>query len=102
MRKDSAKADVKGNLGFQGDDDLPGGIYMVVLPGKKYFEMIVDKEQNFSLESNRDDLVANMKVKGSKDNEVFYEYLRWISEAGIRMVEIKKKIDANTKSTYAW
>lgn len=93
--KDSAKADSKGNLVFKGDEDLAGGIYMVVLPGKKYFEMIVDKEQHFALESNRDDLVANMKVKGSKDNEVFYEYLRWISERGKQMEELKKELESN-------
>jgi hypothetical protein len=80
--KDSAKADTKGNLVFKGDEELPGGIYMVVLPGKKYFEMIVDKEQYFNLETDNADLVANMKVKGSKDNEVFYDYLRWITERG--------------------
>jgi thiol-disulfide isomerase/thioredoxin len=96
--KDSAKADTKGNLVFKGDEELPGGIYMVVLPGKKYFEMIVDKEQYFNLETDNADLVANMKVKGSKDNEVFYDYLRWISERGKRMEELKKELDANKEN----
>jgi thiol-disulfide isomerase/thioredoxin len=96
--KDSAKADTKGNLLFKGDEDLPGGIYMVVLPGKKYFEMIVDKEQYFNLETDNADLVANMKVKGSKDNEVFYDYLRWISERGKRMEELKKELDSNKEN----
>jgi hypothetical protein len=83
---------------FKGQEDLPGGIYMIVLPGKKYFEMIVDKEQRFSLESDEADLVANMKVKGSKDNEIFYDYLRWISERGKRMEELKKELDANKEN----
>jgi thiol-disulfide isomerase/thioredoxin len=96
--KDSAKADTKGNLVFKGDEDLPGGIYMVVLPGKKYFEMIVDKEQYFNLETDNADLVANMKAKGSKDNEVFYDYLRWISERGKRMEELKKELDSNKEN----
>jgi thiol-disulfide isomerase/thioredoxin len=68
---------------------------MVVLPGKKYFEMIVDKEQRFSLESDAADLVVNMKVKGSKDNEIFYDYLRWISIRGKQAEELKKELDAN-------
>ncbi len=93
--KDSAKADAKGNLIFKGQEDLPGGIYMIVLPGKKYFEMIVDKEQHFSLESDASDLVTNMKVKGSKDNEIFYDYLRWISIRGKQVEELKKELDAN-------
>lgn len=93
--KDSAKADAKGNLIFKGPEDLPGGIYMVVLPGKKYFEMIVDKEQRFSLESDVADLVANMKVKGSKDNEIFYDYLRWITIRGKQVEELKKELEVN-------
>jgi thiol-disulfide isomerase/thioredoxin len=72
--KDSAKADTKGNLIFKGPEDLPGGIYMVVLPGKKYFDM---------------------KVKGSKDNEIFYDYLRWISIRGKQAEELKKELEAN-------
>lgn len=92
--KDSARADAKGNLIFKGEETLPGGIYMIVIPGKKYFEMIVDKEQNFSVETDTEDLINAMKVKGSKDNEVFYEYLKWISNRGKSMESLKKEMDA--------
>ncbi len=93
--KDSARADSKGALVFKGDGELPAGIYMVVLPaGKKYFEMIVDKEQKFSLTTDRADLIENMVVKGSKDNEIFYTYLRWINIRGKRVEELKKELEA--------
>ena len=79
--QDTARVDSKGNFVFIGNRKLPGGIYMVVLPNKKYFEvMIVDKEQNFSIETDTADLVKNLKVKGSNENKIFYEYLHFIGQ----------------------
>ena len=72
--RDTAKVDANGNLVFSGKTKLPGGIYLVVLPSKKYFEVILDKEQNFSMETDTIDLVNKMKVKGSDDNILFYKY----------------------------
>lgn len=92
--RDSAKADANGHLTFKGDEALPGGIYLAVVPSRKYFEMIVDKEQKFSMETDTSDFIANMKVKGSKDNESFYEYLNWISVRGKQMDQLRKDIDA--------
>jgi thiol-disulfide isomerase/thioredoxin len=93
--KDSARADAKGNLIFKGEESLPGGIYMIVIPGKKYFEIIVDKEQAFSVDTDAEDLINAMKVKGSNDNEIFYEYLKWISLRGKTMESLKKEMDAS-------
>jgi peroxiredoxin len=76
---DSAKADANGNVVFKGDKKLPGGIYLIVLPGKKYFEVIIDKEQSFSLETKMDDFVSNMSIKGSAENDLFYNYLKFIA-----------------------
>lgn len=77
--KDSSKADATGNVIFKGEEKLPGGIYMIVLPGKKYFEVIIDKEQNFSVETDTVDYVKNMKIKGSDENLLFYNYLQFIN-----------------------
>ena len=77
--QDSAKADASGTLLFKGKEKLPGGIYLFVLPSKKYFELIIDKEQNFSAETDTIDMVKNMQVKGSQDNQFFYDYLRFVS-----------------------
>lgn len=78
--RDSAYADKSGNIIFKSDSALKGGIYMVVLPGKKYFEIIVDKEQHFTISTTSDDYVKNMKITGSNDNRLFYEYLNFIGD----------------------
>ena len=78
--KDSVHADASGNMVFKGAESLPGGIYMIVLPGKKYFELIVDKEQKFQAETDEGEYVQNMKIKGSNDNTLFYDYLKFINQ----------------------
>ena len=92
--KDSAMADVSGKSVFKGEEALPGGVYIAVLPSRKYFEMIVDKEQNFSMETDTTDLIGSMKIKGSKDNELFYQYLNWISLKGKQVEQLKKEMEA--------
>jgi peroxiredoxin len=83
--RDSAYADASGNVVFEGDTALKGGIYMVVLPGKKYFEVIIDREQHFSVSTVDGDYTANMKITGSNDNQLFYGYLKFI---GVKSKEI--------------
>jgi peroxiredoxin len=77
--KDTARIDSKGNCVFQGDEELSGGIYFIVLPSKKYFEIIINKEPFFSVESDTIDFADHMKIKGSEENQLFYEYLRYIN-----------------------
>lgn len=77
--QDTAKADGQGKFSFSGKELPGGGIYLVVLPGKKYFEFIF-VEPSFSLETDTADYVKNMKVKGSEENKLFFEYLKFISQ----------------------
>ena len=76
--KDSTYADASGRFTFKAKEALPGGIYLVVLPGKRYFEVILDKNQKLSMETDNANLVENMKVTGSDENKAFYDYLRFI------------------------
>ena len=92
--KDSAKADANGSFVFKGSETLPGGIYLAVVPGKRYFEFILDKEQKFSLKTDTTDFISFMKVEGSKDNEMFYDYLKWITERGKEMERLQKEFES--------
>ena len=64
---------------IKGDEPIPGGIYMFVLPGKHgYFEFVVD-EQEFTLKTDTAHLVKNMEVKGSEENDVFFDYIMFLN-----------------------
>lgn len=85
--RDTAQLDGNGAAKFITNDTIGGGIYFIVLPGKQYFEILLDRERKFSVECDTGNVVQTVKVKGSKDNEVFIEYQQYISKKG-------KEIDA--------
>ena len=77
---DTTRIDKSGYFIFEGKEKLPGGIYIVVLPNKVYLEILIDKEQHFSLETDTAHLVADLKFKNSEDNNVFYSYRTFIDK----------------------
>lgn len=79
--KDSTRVDESGKFVFNGDEALDQGIYIVVLPpDNKYFEVIVDADQHFSMTSKYDTPVKSMKVSGNEENARFYKYLQFLND----------------------
>ena len=78
--QDTVRIDTQGRFSFKGDERLDPGMYMIVLPGQKYFEIIVDRNQHFNVETEMDNFINTMKFENSPDNEVFYNYMRFISK----------------------
>ena len=89
--KDTARYDSKGWAVFRGKEALDPGIYIAVMESRKYFEFMVDKEQIFTLETDTTDLVMNMKVKGSNDNLMFYEYLKLLNQKSKEREALEKQ-----------
>ncbi len=78
--QDTVLIDHEGNFSFSGEEALDRGMYMIVLPGQIYFEILVDNNQHFSIETQKDEFVNNMKFTNSPDNKAFYEYMRFIRQ----------------------
>ena len=102
--KDTAIINSKKMFTFSGKETLPGGVYLIITQDKKYFEIIIDKEQNFSIESQYDDFYNNVKIKGSPDNEV---YCRFVNTNRIKYEEYspyQKKMETlkDNKDTVEW
>jgi thiol-disulfide isomerase/thioredoxin len=75
---------------------LPGGIYLIVMPSKTYFEILVNKTgQRFTVETDTLDFIGKMKVKGSPDNELFSEYQKFIRGKTNESANVKARMDAN-------
>ncbi len=92
--KDTVRVDKEGNFVFKGKEKLPGGIYLIVPPSKKYFEILIDKEQNFSFETDTSSkMVERMEIKGSEDNILFYKYINFISEQGNKAEPMRKRME---------
>ncbi|MBL0052925.1 MAG: hypothetical protein IPP29_16130 [Bacteroidetes bacterium] len=77
---DSAMIDANGKVKFERDEPLAGGMYLLVFPDKRYFEMMIDKEQFFSVEADTTLNPENIHFKNSVDNQQFYDYLTYIGK----------------------
>lgn len=93
---DTIKLDAKGEGVFTGDSLLHQGIYLVVLPSKNYFEIIVGADQEFSVEANKDDLQKSIKIKGSKENLAFLQYQNYMISMNEKSQAIQQRIKTNS------
>ena len=75
---DTSKVEADGIIHFRGTDLLTDGIYFVYSPSV-YFELIAN-EQRFTLETDTADFIRHMKVKGSRENEIFNEFQRFMAD----------------------
>ncbi|MCB0766067.1 MAG: DUF5106 domain-containing protein [Flavobacteriales bacterium] len=90
---DTAVADIKGRIVFKSKKGYKAGVYAVVIPGPKYFEMIVN-EPVIRMASDTTDLVGNLVVKSSKENQVFLDYIRFLNDRKKESDLIKAQLDA--------
>ena len=67
---------------FKGDKRLSAGVYLLVMkPDNNYFQIMVpENEQKFTISTNTQDPYAQGKVKDSKDNTLFFEYMKFLSD----------------------
>lgn len=89
--KDSANADANGRVVFKGKGDLEGGIYLLASFDKKLLFDFVVTEQEFSLETDTSNYISNMKVKGSIENEIFFQYSRFSTEKGLAASKLERQ-----------
>ena len=50
--QDSARCDSQGKCVFKSEKPLREGMYMIVLPNKRFFEIIIDKQKFFSVDAD--------------------------------------------------
>ncbi len=92
----NGKFDQKARLTFKGDKNLQHGIYFVVV-GKDFCDILIRNEQHFKLKGDTSNLALSMKVTGSKENKIFFEYQREVFKLKMKIKELEEKI-ANAKN----
>ena len=96
--KDTINLDKEGIGVFAGEENLPQGIYMIVLPGKQYFEILVAADQYFSVSCTFPDYFNTLKFAGSDENSAFITYQkRWI-EMQRKATGINKRLENNKQN----
>ena len=96
--KDTIKLDGKGHGIVHGQETLPQGIYMIVLPGRKYFEFLISDNQRFSVNCTFSDFFNTLKFTGSEENSAFVEYQKkWVTMQQ-RSASLSKRVQYNKQN----
>ncbi len=92
---DTAVADAKGRVVFASPKGYKAGVYAVVVPGPRYFELIVN-EPLIQMETDTADLTGHLLVKKSHENQLFIDYVRFINTQRKAADGVAKERDTTT------
>ncbi len=84
-----------GKGSFIGDESLPGGIYIIYMPDQKYFDILIDNEQQFNISVNKDNPVESLIVHGNKQEYAFNEYQKYLAKQQKIATSIQTKLKNN-------
>ncbi len=96
--KDTVDTDKSGSGLFAGDESLEQGLYMIVMPDNRYFEIILSHDQHFNIVCNRDDFINTLQFNGSEENRYFIEYQRKWMELQSNAAELRKEFETSESS----
>jgi len=77
--KDTIEVNEHGTGTFTGKEPLDGGIYIVYLPDKSYFDVLIGDDQDFSIRATDGDLLNSQKISGSAESESFLRYQQFLT-----------------------
>ncbi len=90
---DSAQINNEGIAVLKGPEKQPGGIFLIVLPGKqRFFEVLMDKVQTFSVIADTSDLTGKTVYRNSPDNDMFSAYNRFLNSQSATMDKIHQRL----------
>lgn len=97
---DTAKRKGKSSYVFEGKEQLEGGIYIVVGQTKNsIFEFLIADSWNMKFDSEEDNLIEKMKVKGSNENALFFDYLAFTNIQFTQLKSFQKRLSALDESS---
>lgn len=82
---------------FRGDELLPEGVYMFVMPpSNSFFQVLIDGDQTFSMVTDANQISAGTVIEGHEDNAIFYDYLKLIDRARKEKTSLQQKLENTT------
>ncbi|OSZ81090.1 hypothetical protein CAP36_07590 [Chitinophagaceae bacterium IBVUCB2] len=95
---DSALLNENSQAIFKGTKKLPGGIYLVGYPNKTgFFEILIDKQQKFSVIADTATIKNGVQFQNSPDNVMFTGYQQYMSAKGQKIASLQQQIKTVSK-----
>jgi len=92
FRADSAQVNAGGQIRFQRAEPYDPGLYYLLLRGTGGLQILIDADQTFELKTSVQDMVGQMQVKGSQDNELLYENLKFEEAFNPRFRQVAQEL----------
>ena len=90
---DSAKLNDKSVAVFKGAKTLQGGIYLIGYPNKTgFFEILIDKQQHFSILADTATLKKGAQFVNSPDNVLFANYQQHMTAKGNEITKVQQQL----------
>ncbi|HEV3223673.1 MAG TPA: redoxin domain-containing protein [Puia sp.] len=85
---------------FKGKNKLSGGIYFIVSPKKEIlFELLIDKQQQFSIFADSARLPVSIAFTGSPENSSFLEYTAFMNSHGKSLADLQAQLSQSKSKT---
>lgn len=100
--RDTCRVNSKGEVEFThltrkgATDVLKGGIYLLVLPNMQWFEFVV-AEPSLYIETDTTNFVESAVIKGSLENTLWFDYLRFVSKVQKKVQPMQAQLNAMDK-----
>lgn len=94
---DSAYLDADSKGTFKGTKPLGGGIYFITSPRKEIlFEVLIDKQQNFTIQADSSLAHESLRYTNSPDNSLFLAYTASVNKNGQAAATLSQKLNTTT------
>jgi thiol-disulfide isomerase/thioredoxin len=95
---DTCKNIRNGVIEFKGKQNLDKGVYTLVSDAKSvYFDFFINENQKFVISTDAADMVGALKVSGSKENENFFAYIRYMTSKNQEFNKIREQATGKSK-----
>ncbi|MDR1667517.1 MAG: redoxin domain-containing protein [Bacteroidales bacterium] len=95
--EDTCILDKSGKGVFRGKQKLDRGLYFFIINKRKKFDFVMGDEQKFEIKADTSDLISNTTAKGSKENEIFFDFQRTNLRQGVQLHELRQALEAAEK-----
>ncbi len=96
---DTCKKIKNGLIVFKGKKDLDKGVYTLVSEGKAiYFDFFINENQKFTINTDLTDIVNTLKSVGNKENEQFFEYIKYITNKNQDFGKLRDQTKGKSKA----
>ncbi|MDR1847339.1 MAG: AhpC/TSA family protein [Bacteroidales bacterium] len=97
---DTARLTKKGFVFEKKDKQLEDGIYFFTNTNGKFCEFIISQSRSFDLTTDDADWNGKMKVRNSKENEIYFQYLKATNDLSEKVKVIRRVKDSIGDAEY--